>query len=116
MTQQFGGLGLDLWGETVFDEEYVRRRLPERLNKMALIHGARTVLMHGTEEQQRNWLPGVLDCSDIWCQGFSKPDAGSDLASLRTTGRLDGDEIVLNGQKTWISNGAIATHVCPRAR
>ncbi|GAB3573232.1 acyl-CoA dehydrogenase family protein [Amycolatopsis endophytica] len=109
--RRFGGLGLDLWGETVFDEEYVRRRLPERLNKMALIHGARTVLVHGTEEQQRNWLPGVLDCSDIWCQGFSEPDAGSDLASLRTTGRLDGDEIVLNGQKTWTSNGAIATHM-----
>ncbi|WP_344855697.1 hypothetical protein [Amycolatopsis ultiminotia] len=77
-------------GETVFDEEYVHRQLPERLNKMALIHGARTVLVHGTEEQQRNWLPRVLDCSDISCQGFSEQHAGSDLTSRRTTGRLDG--------------------------
>lgn len=109
--REFGGLGLDLWGETVFDEEYVRRGLPERLNKMALIHGARTVLAHGTEQQQREWLPGVLDCSDIWCQGFSEPGAGSDLAGLRTTGRVEGDEIVLNGQKTWTSNGSIATRM-----
>lgn len=109
--REFGGLGLDLWGETVFDEEYVRRNLPERLNKMALIHGARTVLVHGTDEQKREWLPGILDCSDIWCQGFSEPEAGSDLAALRTTGQVEGDEIVLNGQKTWTSNGAIATHM-----
>jgi alkylation response protein AidB-like acyl-CoA dehydrogenase len=95
----------------VYDEEYVGRRLPERLNKMALIHGARTIMEHGTEEQQQAWLPGILDCSDIWCQGFSEPEAGSDLAGLRTTGRVVGDEIVLNGQKTWTSNGAIATRM-----
>lgn len=105
---EYGGLGRGLWAETVFDEEYVNRKLPERLNKMALIHGARTVISHGSEEQRRRWLPGVLDCSDIWCQGFSEPDAGSDLASLRTTGQVVGDEIVVNGQKTWTSNGAIA--------
>jgi alkylation response protein AidB-like acyl-CoA dehydrogenase len=109
--ERFGGRGMDLWGELVYDEEYVRRQLPERLNKMALIHGARTVMAHGTEAQQEKWLPGILDCSDIWCQGFSEPDAGSDLASLRTTGRVDGDEIVINGQKTWTSNGAIATRM-----
>ncbi|MEU0465297.1 acyl-CoA dehydrogenase family protein [Amycolatopsis sp. NPDC006131] len=109
--EEFGGLGLDLWGETVFDEEYVARRLPERLNKMALIHGARTVMAHGTAEQKARWLPGVLDCSDIWCQGFSEPGAGSDLAAIRTTGRIEGDEIVLDGQKTWTSNGAIATRM-----
>ena len=109
--ERFGGRGLDLWGELVYDEEYVRRQLPERLNKMALIHGARTVMAHGTEAQQKQWLPGILDCSDIWCQGFSEPEAGSDLAGLRTTGRIDGDEIVINGQKTWTSNGAIATRM-----
>lgn len=109
--ERFGGRGMDLWGELVYDEEYERRRLPERLNKMALIHGARTVMEHGTEEQQQAWLPGILDCSDIWCQGFSEPDAGSDLASLRTTGRVLGDHIVLDGQKTWTSNGAIATRM-----
>jgi alkylation response protein AidB-like acyl-CoA dehydrogenase len=109
--ERFGGRGMDLWGELVYDEEYVRRQLPERLNKMALIHGARTVMAHGTERQQKEWLPGILDCTDIWCQGFSEPEAGSDLAGLRTTGRIDGGEIVINGQKTWTSNGAIATRM-----
>jgi alkylation response protein AidB-like acyl-CoA dehydrogenase len=109
--ERFGGRGMDLWGELVYDEEYMRRRLPERLNKMALIHGARTVMEHGSEDQQQTWLPGILDCSDIWCQGFSEPEAGSDLASLRTTGRIERDEIVINGQKTWTSNGAIATRM-----
>lgn len=109
--ERFGGRGMNLWGELVYDEEYVRRQLPERLNKMALIHGARTVMAHGTERQQKEWLPGILDCSDIWCQGFSEPEAGSDLAGLRTTGLVVGDEIVINGQKTWTSNGAIATRM-----
>jgi alkylation response protein AidB-like acyl-CoA dehydrogenase len=109
--ERFGGRGMDLWGELVYDEEYVRRQLPERLNKMALIHGARTVMAHGTETQQKEWLPGILDCSDIWCQGFSEPEAGSDLAGLQTTGRIAGDEIIINGQKTWTSNGAIATRM-----
>lgn len=108
---EFGGLGVDAWGQLIFDEEYARRDLPERLNKMGLLHGGPTVLAHGTTEQQRAWLPGILDCSDIWCQGFSEPEAGSDLASLRTTGRIEGDHLIVNGQKTWTSNGAIATRI-----
>jgi alkylation response protein AidB-like acyl-CoA dehydrogenase len=108
---EYGGRDMDLWGELVYDEEYVIRRLPERLNKMALIHGGRTVMAHGTAEQRDAFLPGILDCSVIWCQGFSEPDAGSDLAALRTTGRVEGDEIVINGQKTWTSNGVIATRM-----
>lgn len=107
--KEYGGRGLDLWGELVYDEEYVRRGLPERLNKMGLIHGGRTLMTHGSQTQRDAWLPGILDCSDIWCQGFSEPEAGSDLAGLRTTGRLEDEEFVLNGQKTWTSNGAIAT-------
>lgn len=107
--KEAGGLGLDLWAQLIYDEEYARLRLPERLNKMGLIHGGPTVLVHGTEEQKRTWLPPILDCSEIWCQGFSEPDAGSDLASLRTTGRVEGQELVINGQKTWTSYGVVAT-------
>ncbi|HVW39985.1 MAG TPA: acyl-CoA dehydrogenase family protein [Amycolatopsis sp.] len=106
---EVGGLGLDLWAQLIYEEEYARLGLPERLNKMGLLHGGPTVLAHGTEQQQRDWLPGILDCSEIWCQGFSEPGAGSDLASLRTTGTITGDEIILNGQKTWTSAGPIAT-------
>jgi alkylation response protein AidB-like acyl-CoA dehydrogenase len=108
---EFGGMGLDLWGELIWDEEYTQRKLPDRVNKMVLIHGARTIMAHGTPEQQSAWLPGILDVSDVWCQGFSEPEAGSDLAALRTTGRVEGDTIVVNGQKTWTSSGAIATRM-----
>lgn len=106
---EFGGLGLDHWGQLIYDEEYARLNLPERINKMGLLHGGPTVMAHGTEAQKAQWLPGILQNKDIWCQGFSEPDAGSDLASLRMSGRVEGDELVLNGQKTWTSFGAIAT-------
>lgn len=107
--KEFGGLGLDHWHQLIYDEEYARLNLPERVNKMGLLHGGPTVMAHGTPEQQQEWLPRILDNSDIWCQGFSEPDAGSDLAGLRTTGRIEGDQLVLNGQKTWTSFGVIAT-------
>lgn len=106
-----GGMGKDLWGQLIYDEEYARHRLPERLNKMGLLHGGPTVMAHGTPEQRAAWLPGILDCSEIWCQGFSEPEAGSDLASLRTTATVDGDRLVINGQKTWTSNGPFATRI-----
>lgn len=108
---EVGGMGLDLWGQLIYDEEYARARVPERLNKMGLLHGGPTVLAHGTDAQIREWIPGLLDCTEIWCQGFSEPDAGSDLAGLRTTGRIVGDEIIINGQKTWTSNGPIASRI-----
>ncbi|MCW2748787.1 MAG: Butyryl-CoA dehydrogenase, partial [Nocardioidaceae bacterium] len=106
-----GGLGLDTWSQVVYDEEYNRLGLPERVNKMGLLHGGPTVLEHGTDEQRRAWLPGILNCDQIWCQGFSEPDAGSDLAALRTTGEIIGDEIIINGQKTWTSNGTLASRM-----
>lgn len=108
---EYGGMGADAWGQLIFDEEYARRDLPERLNKMGLLHGGPTVLAHGSEEQKRAWLPGILDASQIWCQGFSEPDAGSDLAALRTSARIEGDHLIINGQKTWTSNGPIATRI-----
>lgn len=108
---EYGGLGLDLWSQLIYDEEYARLNLPERLNKMGLIHGGPTIIAHGTPEQKAEWLPKILDNRQIWCQGFSEPDAGSDLASLSTRGEIDGDDLVINGQKVWTSFGVIATTV-----
>lgn len=106
---EYGGLGLDPWSELIYDEEYARLNLPERINKMGLVHGGPTVIAHGTPEQKAAWIPKILDNSQIWCQGFSEPDAGSDLAALNTRGDVDGSDLILNGQKTWTSFGVIAT-------
>jgi len=107
--KEVGGMGADSWDQLIYDEEYARFRLPERLNKMGLVHGGPTVEAHGTDEQKQRFLPGILNCEDIWCQGFSEPGAGSDLAAIRTTGRINGDTMVVDGQKIWTSQGIIAT-------
>lgn len=107
--QAVGGMGADPWLQLIYDEEYARFRLPERLNKMGLVHGGPTVMAHGSQEQINRFLPGILSCEDIWCQGFSEPGAGSDLAAIRTVGRVQGDRMIVDGQKTWTSQGIIAT-------
>jgi alkylation response protein AidB-like acyl-CoA dehydrogenase len=78
------------------------------VNIIGLSNIAPAIMEHGTEEQKRDLLPRMLRGDDIWCQGFSEPDAGSDLASLSTSAVLDGDAIVVNGQKTWNTLGAFA--------
>lgn len=108
---EFGGRGADVWQQLIFDEEYIAVHGPVRLNRMALNLAGPTIMAHGTSEQQERWLPGMLRCDDVWCQGFSEPDAGSDLASLRTRAVVDGDELVINGQKTWTSVGPVADRI-----
>lgn len=104
----YGGRGMNPLGTAIFYDEYVRSGAPERLNRLGLGLCGPTLIELGTSEQQERWLPSILRCDDIWCQGFSEPSAGSDLAGLRTRGALDGDRIVVNGQKVWTSHSKFA--------
>jgi alkylation response protein AidB-like acyl-CoA dehydrogenase len=113
---QYGGRGLGPWEELVFDEEYAELGLPKRLNHVGLSLAGPTFMAHGTQEQTDRWLPGILTCEDIWCQGFSEPGAGSDLAGLRTRGEVDGDDVVINGQKIWTTNGIVANKMIALVR
>ena len=92
----------------IYSEEMARVRAPGIYNTNGIWQIGPMILQWGTEEQQQRWLPGILDAEEHWCQGFSEPDAGSDLANMRTTAIRDGDEYVVNGQKTWISSAHLA--------
>ena len=97
------GLGASPAEQLVIDEELRRARVHRPENPIGLGWAGPTLVEAGTEEQQQRWLPGLLDGSEVWCQLFSEPGAGSDLASLSTTAVRDGDEWVVNGQKIWTS-------------
>jgi alkylation response protein AidB-like acyl-CoA dehydrogenase len=106
------GAGLTLAEQVVLFEELQRVGAPYiRTWFVALNHTYATLMAGGTEEQKRRFLPKILDAEEIWCQGFSEPGAGSDLASLRTTAVRDGDQYVVNGQKVW-SSGAMNADWC----
>src|SRR5437899_12917665 len=105
---EYGGRGASLMEQVVYAEEMHRARAPGTVNIIGLSNIAPAIMEHGTEEQKTTLLPRMLRGDDIWCQGFSEPDAGSDLASLRTSAVRDGDCWVVNGQKTWNTLGHLA--------
>ena len=105
---EYGGRGADLTRAIAVAEEYYRAGAPERVNMGGLYLLGPVLMQYGTEEQRRRWIPELLSCSTVWCQGFSEPGSGSDLASLRTRADRDGDHYVVNGQKIWTSMGAFA--------
>jgi len=101
--REWGGQGADLMRQTIVNEEMVRARAPALIGLMGIQMVGPTLIQHGNEEQRRRFLPKILGAEEIWCQGYSEPGAGSDLAALHTRAVEDGDDFIVNGQKVWTS-------------
>jgi alkylation response protein AidB-like acyl-CoA dehydrogenase len=100
---EHGGRGLSVAHRVAFYEEYAIANAPAKVNHFGEELLGPTLIAYGTPEQQRRFLPRILDVTELWCQGYSEPGAGSDLANVSTTAVLDGDAWVINGQKVWTS-------------
>ena len=105
---EYGGQSAPPTQQVIFSEECARAGAPPLINTIGLNILGPALVAYGSEEQKKRFLPRILRAEDLWCQGFSEPGAGSDLASLRTKAEVDGDHLVVTGQKVWTSLGPVA--------
>ncbi len=107
--EEYGGRGLSLVQQVIFHEEYARADAPVRVNHLGEELLGPTLMAFGTDAQKQRFLPRILAVEELWAQGYSEPDAGSDLANVQTKARLDGDQDwVIDGQKVWTSNAHVS--------
>jgi alkylation response protein AidB-like acyl-CoA dehydrogenase len=106
--EEHGGRGLSVAHRVAFYEEYAHADAPDKVNHFGEELLGPTLIAYGTPEQQKRFLPKILDVTELWCQGYSEPGAGSDLANVSTAAELDGDQWVINGQKVWTSLAHLA--------
>src|SRR5580693_202531 len=102
--KEYGGRSATLMQQAIFWEEMARVEAPPIANSLGLGLTGPTIIAYGTEAQKQRYIPKILNAEEIWCQGYSEPNAGSDLAALQTRAVEDGDEFVVNGSKIWTSN------------
>lgn len=106
--KEYGGQGATLIQQAIYAQEMARAKASQPANGLGISIVGPTIMAHGTEAQKKRYIHKILNADEIWCQGFSEPNSGSDLASLQTRAVLDGDEFVVNGQKIWTSMGQFA--------
>jgi alkylation response protein AidB-like acyl-CoA dehydrogenase len=106
--KEWGGREATVMQNVIYSEEMARAKTPGIYNTNGIWQIGPMIVRWGTDEQQQRWLPKILNAEEHWCQGFTEPEAGSDLANLRTVAVRDGDDYVVNGQKIWISTAHIA--------
>jgi alkylation response protein AidB-like acyl-CoA dehydrogenase len=114
--KEYGGGGLTFMEELILQQEMALAKAPPILNVLGVGMGGPTIIAWGTEEQKKRYPAKILSCEEIWCQGYSEPNSGSDLASLQTRAVKDGEHWVINGQKVWTSFAHVADYMMLLAR